>query len=130
MENNAPQYSCSAEVTLDVIGGKWKGIILALLAEQPRRFNELRRELPAITHRMLTLQLRELEADGIVHREIYQQIPPKVEYSLTEFGATLKPILLALQAWGDRYMDQVIEKKARKAPPVCLSKPEALNSKL
>lgn len=123
MENEAPQYSCSAEVTLDVIGGKWKGIILALLAENPRRFSELKRELPAITQRMLTHQLRELEADSIVHREIYQQIPPKVEYSLTDFGETLKPILLAMQVWGDRYMSQVIERKSTKqAPPVCLSK--------
>lgn len=123
MGNENPQYSCSAEVTLDVMGGKWKGIILALLAEKPRRFSELQRELPAITQRILTLQLRELETDGIVHREIYQQIPPKVEYSLTDFGETLKPILLALQAWGDRYMGQVIERKSnRQAPPVCLYK--------
>lgn len=125
MGNESSQYSCSAEVTLDVIGGKWKGIILALLAEKSRRFSDLKRELPAITQRMLTFQLRELEADGVVHREIYRQIPPKVEYSLTEFGETLKPILLAMQEWGDRYMSQVIERKfGRQAPPVCLYKQE------
>jgi DNA-binding HxlR family transcriptional regulator len=70
MRNEVHQYGCPVEATLDVIGGKWKGVILYKLLEQPRRFSELKRELPAITQRMLTLQLRELEEDGIVHREI------------------------------------------------------------
>lgn len=112
MENDRCQYGCPVEATLDVIGGKWKAIILYKLLERPRRFGELKRELPAITQRMLTLQLRELEADGIVHREIYKQIPPKVEYFLTDFGKTLEPILLAMLTWGYQYTSQVIERKS------------------
>lgn len=120
MENGVIPYSCPIEVTLDVIGGKWKGIILAFLAEKPRRFNEIKRELPSITQRILTLQLRELEADGIVNREIFPEIPPKVEYSLTEFGKTLEPILLSMHLWGDHYSNQVVERKSnRQAPPAC-----------
>lgn len=107
------QYGCPVEATVDVIGGKWKGVILYKLLEGPRRFNELKRELPTITQRMLTLQLRELEEDGIVHREIYKQIPPKVEYSLTDFGKTLEPILLAMLTWGSQYTNQIIERKSR-----------------
>lgn len=70
-----------------------------------KRFNEFRRICPSITQRMLTLQLRELEADGIVHREVYQQVPPKVEYSLTEFGRTLEPIVLQMKEWGESNRD-------------------------
>ncbi|WP_438444973.1 winged helix-turn-helix transcriptional regulator [Gorillibacterium sp. sgz5001074] len=91
---------CPVEFTLDVIGGKWKCVLLYHLIEGPKRFNELRRICPAITQRMLTLQLRELEEDGIVHREVYQQVPPKVEYSLTPLGETLVPIILQLREWG------------------------------
>ena len=82
-----------------MIGGKWKAVILFHLVPESKRFGDLRRLLPAITQRMLTLQLRELEEAGIVHREIYKQIPPKVEYSLTEFGTMLEPILLAMLRW-------------------------------
>lgn len=81
---------CPVEFTLDVIGG-------------PVRFNEFRRICPAITQRMLTLQLRELEEDGIVHREVYRQVPPKVEYSLTDFGQTLVPLILQMKEWGEIY---------------------------
>jgi len=115
MRNEVYQYGCPVEVTLDVIGGKWKGVILYKLLEQPRRFSELKRTLPTITQRMLTLQLRELEEDGIVHREIYKEIPPRVEYSLTEFGKTLKPILIAMLTWGDQYTSQVITRKSAQA---------------
>ena len=118
-KGNAP-YSCPMKVTLDVIGGKWKGIILGLLAEKTRRFTELQRELPDITQRILTLQLRELEADGIVSRTVYPEIPPKVEYALTDFGRTLKPILLAMQQWRDRYGTEVVARKqGTQAPPAC-----------
>src|SRR5437879_1440512 len=79
---------CPVEYTLDVIGGKWKGVLLYHLVTGTRRFNEFRRICPTISQRMLTLQLRELEKDGVIHREVYQQIPPKVEYSLTTFGET------------------------------------------
>ncbi|GHO90664.1 putative HTH-type transcriptional regulator YdeP [Reticulibacter mediterranei] len=115
MRNEVYQYGCPVEATLDVIGGKWKGVILYKLLEQPRRFSELKRELPTITQRMLTLQLRELEEDGIVHREIYKEIPPRVEYSLTDFGKTLKPILLAMLTWGDQYTNQIITRKSAQA---------------
>lgn len=94
---------CPVEFTLDVIGGKWKGMLLYYMIEGPKRFNEFRRICPTITQRMLTLQLRELEKDGIVHREVYQQVPPKVEYSLTEFGRTLEPIIQSMRAWGETY---------------------------
>lgn len=94
---------CPVESTLDVIGGKWKGIILYHLISGTKRFNEFRRLMPGLTQRMLTLQLRELEEDGVVHREVYPVVPPKVEYSLTEFGMTLKPIIMLMQEWGTQY---------------------------
>lgn len=98
---------CPVDTTLDVIGGKWKGIILYHLIDGPKRFNEFRRLYPGITQFMLTLQLRELERDGIVHREVYKQVPPKVEYSLTEFGRTLEPIILSMRDWGETYRDRI-----------------------
>jgi|SRR5690625_4234110 len=104
-------FACPVAVTVDVIGGKWKGLILYHIVPGPRRFNELRRLMPDITQRMLTLQLRELERDGIVHREIYQQIPPKVEYSFTEFGETLKPIIFLMRDWGDEYENEILMKR-------------------
>ncbi|HHX2537797.1 TPA: winged helix-turn-helix transcriptional regulator [Neisseria subflava] len=94
---------CPVVNTLDIIGGKWKVLILYYLNEETRRFNELQRLLAGITQRMLTLQLRELENDGIVHREVYPQVPPKVEYSLTEFGRTLMPVIEAMHRWGEQY---------------------------
>lgn len=93
---------CSVEATLDLIGGKWKGVILyRLLSEQVLRFNQLRRLLPNITQRMLTHQLRELEGDGLVARTIYPEVPPRVEYRLTDYGQTLAPVIDALKSWGD-----------------------------
>lgn len=97
------QYSCTVTTTLAVIGGKWKPLILYYLLDGTKRFNELRRMVPDITQRMLTLQLRELEEDKVVLRVVYAQVPPKVEYSLTEFGRTLQPLLTELQAWGKLY---------------------------
>ncbi len=103
------KYGCPVEAALDVVGGKWKGVILYHLRDETRRFNELRRLIPGVTQRMLTKQLRELEADQIIHRKIFHQIPPKVEYSLTNFGLTLTPILKELQEWGITYMEDVME---------------------
>jgi len=107
-------YGCPVEATLDVIGGKWKGIILYHLLDKPQRFGEMHRLLVDVTQRMLTLQLRELEEDGVVHREVYKQVPPKVEYSLTEFGRSLSPIILLMRDWGEQYMEKIAAQKAQR----------------
>ncbi len=91
---------CPASATLEVIGGKWKPLILYYLQNSIRRNGELLRLMPKITQKMLTRQLRELETDGIVHREVYPVVPPRVEYSLTERGETLIPVLEAMVQWG------------------------------
>ncbi|MCQ6282825.1 helix-turn-helix domain-containing protein [Bacillus sp. EB600] len=110
-EINEDTYPCPVEVTVDIIGGKWKGLILYHLISGTKRFKELRRMLPKTTQRMLTLQLRELEKDGIIHREVYPEIPPKVEYSLTNFGETLKPIIFLMRDWGETYENEVLLKR-------------------
>lgn len=102
---------CPVSTTLAIIGGKWKALILHHLNGETRRFNELQRLLPDITQRMLTLQLRELEADGIVHREVYPQVPPKVEYSMTAFGETLIPVIAAMYDWGIAYAGECARHK-------------------
>ena len=101
-----PSYDCaegcSVEAALSVIGGKWKGTILYRLhRDGVLRFNEIRRILPAVSQRTLTAQLRALEADGIIERTVYAEVPPRVEYRLSAYGQTLAPVLLALKAWGD-----------------------------
>ncbi|KQU20794.1 hypothetical protein ASG65_22915 [Bacillus sp. Leaf13] len=103
--------ACPFAITVDVIGGKWKGIILYNLISGPKRFNELGKLMPYTTKRMLTLQLRKLEQYSIIYREIYREIPPKVEYSLTAFGETLKPIIYLMREWGDRYEDEILMKR-------------------
>ncbi len=103
-EIGGKRYRCYFELTLAVIGGKWKPIILYHLSlAEAVRFGELRRGMPDVTERMLTRQLRELESDGLVHREVYREVPPRVEYSLTEMGRSLLPILAQMQAWGVKY---------------------------
>lgn len=99
------QFKCHAnvKVTLDVIGGKWKPIILWHLFDGTKRFSELQRNVEGISQKMLTSQLRELEIDLIIHREVYKQIPPKVEYSITDYGKTLKPILESIGHWGAKH---------------------------
>ncbi|MBS9722589.1 winged helix-turn-helix transcriptional regulator [Tianweitania sp. BSSL-BM11] len=92
---------CSVEAAISLIDGKWKCVILYHLQDGTKRFNELRRKIPAVTQRMLTNQLRELELDGLVDRVVYAQVPPKVEYSLSERGRSLLPIIDALKNWGD-----------------------------
>lgn len=105
------RYGCSVEATLDVIGGRWKGVILFHLLSGTKRFNQLQRLVQGCTQRMLTLQLRELERDGVVNRIVYAEVPPKVEYSLTEFGRSLEPILLLMREWGDQYISKLAESK-------------------
>ena len=92
--------SCPVEVTLGVIGGKWKAMILYHLQQGPARFNVLRRLIPGVTQRMLTQHLRELESDGIVSRTVHQVVPPHVEYAITPLGETLGPILDSMARWG------------------------------
>jgi DNA-binding HxlR family transcriptional regulator len=100
---------CAVEATLQLIDGKWKGVILYHLMaeasgpEDALRFNALRRRMPNVTQRMLTNQLRELEADGFLHRTVYAEVPPRVEYRLTERGRSLEPVIRALKAWGDAH---------------------------
>lgn len=93
-------YHCSMELTLSIIGGKWKVLILWYLGKERMRFNELQRKLQYITPKMLTQQLRELEQDQLITRKIYEQVPPKVEYSLSKEGQSLLPILCTLNQWG------------------------------
>lgn len=92
---------CAVEATLGLIDGKWKGVVLYHLLDGTLRFNEIRRKLPSVTQRMLTNQLRELEADGLLARKVFAEVPPRVEYSLTDRGRSLRPVIMALKAWGD-----------------------------
>jgi len=93
---------CPVEATLERIGGKWKGVALYHLLEGTKRYNELKRDVGNVTQRMLTKQLRELERDGLIVRKVFPVVPPHVEYSLSEKGRTLEPILLALRDWGEK----------------------------
>ncbi|MFD5467965.1 winged helix-turn-helix transcriptional regulator [Kitasatospora sp. NPDC127059] len=100
-------YICGIDAALDVVSGKWKGLILwELDTRGVRRFAELRRALPGVSEKMLTQHLRELEADGLVHREVYAEVPPRVEYSLTEHGHTLNQALRPLGVWGRERIDR------------------------
>ena len=104
------RYDCNAgcpvEAALDVIGGKWKGVILHHLHERSYRFNELRRLMSGVTQRMLTKQLRELEQDGLISRTVFAEVPPRVEYAMTEYGKTLAPVLKALLTWGSQHLQR------------------------
>lgn len=103
-------YYCDIEVSMQIIGGKWKTLILFHLIKGPKRTSELKRLVQSITQKMLIQTLRELEADGIITREIYQQVPPKVEYSVTELGQSLEPILRLLCQWGENYVEKTFAK--------------------
>lgn len=103
---NNRQYNCPMEMTMDLIGGKWKVLILWHLSFETLRFNELKRAFPEATQKMLTQQLRDLEANGLINRRVYPQVPPRVEYSLTDFGNTLMPVLLEMNRWGTDYVNR------------------------
>jgi DNA-binding HxlR family transcriptional regulator len=94
---------CPVRITTEIIGGKWKPLILFYLQDGTRRFSQLQKLLPGTTKKMLTQRLRELEHDDIIHRKVYAQVPPRVEYSLTRHGQSLKPILVLMSAWGRKH---------------------------
>ncbi len=110
---NQKKYYCPIDVTIKTIGGKWKPIILHHLLSGTKRFGALRKLIPDITQKMLTQQLRELEQDALIARKVYPEVPPKVEYSLTDYGKTLEHVLTALSKWGQMHIvnnDIAIEK--------------------
>jgi DNA-binding HxlR family transcriptional regulator len=100
------KYNIPVEAALEVIGGKWKVVILCHLIEGTKRTGGLKKLMPGITQKMLTQQLRELEDDGVILRKVYNQIPPKVEYSLTDYGWSLKEILDSLCSWGEQHIEK------------------------
>jgi DNA-binding HxlR family transcriptional regulator len=99
--------SCPVKITVDVIGGKWKPLIIFFLKSGPKRYSELRKEIPGPTHKVLTQQLRQLERDGIVKRKIFPQVPPRVEYSLASHGRALIPTLASMARWGAKHAERI-----------------------
>lgn len=100
-------YSCGLDAAIDVVGGKWKALLLWALHDEPKRFGALKRKVSGISEKMLIQQLREMERAGLVHREVHQQVPPKVEYSLTDFGQSLNTALGPLGDWGHEHMSTI-----------------------
>ncbi len=98
------EYNCPVEATLAVLGGRWKALILFHLRDETLRFASLRRQIPEVSERMLAQQLRELEGDGVVRRQAYPEVPPRVEYSLTDYGRTLRPLTDLMCVWGKEHM--------------------------
>ena len=109
-------YGCGLDAALDVVGGKWKPIVLWQLVPGPRRFGELRRLVTGISEKMLIQQLREMEADGVVSRKDFREVPPRVEYSLTPLGVTLTEALRPLCDWGSMHVKRIEARKARGVP--------------
>jgi DNA-binding HxlR family transcriptional regulator len=99
-------YRCPLELSIDLIGGKWKCVIMWHLRKGELRFSQLKKRLPGVTQKMLTQQLRDLEENGLIHREVYPVVPPKVEYSLTEEGKVFVPVLKSMYKWGRSYSDK------------------------
>lgn len=111
------EFHCAMDVTMNFIGGKWKTVVLWYLRKGKKRFSEIRRLIPGITEKMLSLQLKQLEQDGIVERVVYPEVPPRVEYHLTPFGQTLNPLLEAVAKWGRELAESegsIIEVKRKK----------------
>ncbi|TLG71778.1 winged helix-turn-helix transcriptional regulator [Culicoidibacter larvae] len=107
MKNNLP--ACPVETTLTLIGNKWKFLVLRDLMDNTKRFGELKRSIGSISQKVLTSNLREMEEAGLVHRKVYAEVPPRVEYSLTEVGRSLQPILDVMDQWGTQYKSQMAE---------------------
>lgn len=110
------EFHCAMDVTMHYIGGKWKTVVLWYLRKDRKRFSELRKLIPNITEKMLSLQLKDLERDGLVKRKVYPEIPPRVEYCLTDFGKTLIPMLEEIAKWGRALGDKkgkLVEKKGK-----------------
>jgi DNA-binding HxlR family transcriptional regulator len=103
MQRSPPIGKCPIQISLSVIGGKWKPIILWFLKDGPVRFSGIQRKIPGITQMMLTKQLRELVADGMIERAVYPEVPPRVDYSITDDGLSVFPVLVALNEWGNEY---------------------------
>lgn len=106
MYPDCTNHPCPVETTLNILSGKWKGIILYRLLGGKRRFNELKKLIPNVTHRTLTLQLRELERDKVVKRTVYAEVPPRVEYELTTIGISMSPIIRSMYDWGLNYQTE------------------------
>lgn len=109
-------YSCAVDATLSMIGGRWKGLIIYFLLDRPQRFGELKRLLTGISARVLALQLRELERDLIVHREVFKEVPPKVEYSVTSYGKSLEALIREMENWGNQYLRKAVPVEDQEMP--------------
>jgi len=120
------RFKCPVEYTLSIMGGKWKSVILWQLAvEGVRRYGEIKKGVTGITHKMLSQQLKELESDGLIHRQEYHQIPPKVEYSLTDKGTSLMPVLKAMCDWGSNHLGEAMKGCPHSQLEVIGEKPES-----
>ena len=113
---NYDGLGCPVEACTEAIGGKWKGELLFILFTGTKRYGELRRLVPGATQRVLTLQLRELEEDGIIERKVYAVVPPKVEYSLSKRGESLKPIIDAMWQWGKKFLETLPKERLKSKP--------------
>jgi DNA-binding HxlR family transcriptional regulator len=114
---NGKEFHCAMDITMSFIGGKWKTVVLWYLKNDKKRFSELRKQIPNITEKMLSLQLKDLESDGIVGRKVYSEIPPRVEYFLTDFGKTLIPMLEEIALWGRNLAQakgKMVDKESKK----------------
>jgi DNA-binding HxlR family transcriptional regulator len=109
------QDQCPIKATVDVIGGRWKPLILFYLLDQPKRFSALRKDIPSVTAQMLTLQLRQLEADGIVARTIHAEVPVRVEYALTTYGRTLSTLLRGMRKWGEQHLNRRYQETSKRS---------------
>ena len=117
---------CDVEATLSVIGGRWKPVLVCHLLGGRKRFGELCRLTPNATQRMITLQLRELEADGVISRHVYAEVPPRVEYEVTAFGRSLENILVLMQEWGSAFKARKLAEEGGESESTCEAAPESL----